>query len=217
MKNNTAIFAASCDPITYGHVDIIERACETFDQVIVAIGINPNKKYTFSIEERIKFIKKAIGNPNKLKHQQNVKTIIKGVRNNQDFDYERLLHEVSITQQIGIETYILIANQKLAHVSSSVAKELCKHQGLVHEYVPYYVKAALEHEINKQSIIGITGSIGMGKSYVTQKLIEHFTPQMNVLHVDLDMIAHELYTRTEPVYRNYQNVIIETFIGKRFK
>ena len=226
MKNNTAIFAASCDPITYGHVDIIERACETFDQVIVAIGINPNKKYTFSIEERIKFIKKAIGNPNKLKqitvmsfnglladfaYQQNVKTIIKGVRNNQDFDYERLLHEVSITQQIGIETYILIANQKLAHVSSSVAKELCKHQGLVHEYVPYYVKAALEHEINKQSIIGITGSIGMGKSYVTQKLIEHFTPQMNVLHVDLDMIAHELYTRTEPVYRNYQNVIIETF------
>lgn len=222
----TCIYPGSFDPITYGHVDIIERACETFDHVIVAIGVNPSKKYTFSIEDRIKFIKKAISNPVKQKqitvmsfnglladfaYQQNVKTIIKGVRNHQDFDYERLLHEVSVTQQIGIETYMLIADQKLAHVSSSVAKELCKHQGLVHEYVPYCVKAALEHEINKQCIIGITGSIGMGKSYITQQLIEHFTPQMNVLHVDLDVIAHELYTRTEPVYRNFQHTVAETF------
>lgn len=223
MKFRTAIFAASCDPVTYGHIDIIDRACNTFDKVIVAIGINSSKKYTFSVEERIKFIKKSVKRPYKVEvmsftglladfaYQQNVKTIIKGVRSNQDFDYERLLHEVTVTQQAGIDTHILIADQKLSHVSSSAAKELCKHQGLVHEYVPYCVKAALECEVNKQVIIGITGSIGMGKSYVTQQLIEHFSKQMQVLHVDLDAIAHELYTRTEPVYIDFQNTVKDAF------
>lgn len=219
----TCIYPGSFDPVTYGHLDVIERACNTFDKVIVAIGVNPNKKYTFSIEERIRFINRSVKQPNKVvvmsftglladfAYQQNAKTIIKGVRSNQDFDYERLLHEVTVTQQAGIDTHILIADQKLSHVSSSAAKELCKHQGLVHEYVPMCVKAALEHEINKQSIIGITGSIGMGKSYVTQQLIEHFSKQINVLHVDLDAIAHELYTRTEPVYVEFQNTVKQTF------
>ena len=121
----TAIFAASCDPVTYGHIDIIDRACNTFDKVIVAIGVNPSKKYTFSVEERIKFIKKSVKRPFKVEvmsftglladfaYQQNVKTIIKGVRSNQDFDYERLLHEVSVTQQAGIDTHILIADQNM--------------------------------------------------------------------------------------------------------
>jgi pantetheine-phosphate adenylyltransferase len=219
----TCIYPGSFDPVTYGHIDIIDRACNTFDKVIVAIGINPSKKYTFSVEERIKFIKKSAKRPDKVEvisftglladfaYQQNVKTIIKGVRSNQDFDYERLLHEVTVTQQAGIDTHILIADQKLSHVSSSAAKELCKHQGLVHEYVPYCVKAALEHEINNQFILGVTGSIGMGKSYVTQQLIEHFSKQMQVLHVDLDAIAHELYTRTEPVYIDFQNTVKDAF------
>lgn len=219
----TCIYPGSFDGLTYGHLDIIERACNTFDKVIVAIGINPSKKYIFSVEERIRFINRSVKQPNKVvalsftglladfAYQQNAKTIIKGVRSNQDFAYERLLHEVTVTQQAGIDTHILIADQKLSHVSSSAAKELCKHQGLVHEYVPMCVKAALEHEINKQSIIGITGSIGMGKSYVTQQLIEHFSKQMSVLHVDLDAIAHELYTRTEPVYVEFQNTVKQTF------
>jgi pantetheine-phosphate adenylyltransferase len=219
----TCIYPGSFDGLTYGHIDIIDRACNTFDKVIVAIGINPSKKNTFSVEERIKFINKSVKQPNKVEitsftglladfaYQQNVKTIIKGVRSNQDFDYERLLHEVTVTQQAGIDTHILIADQKLSHVSSSAAKELCKHQGLVHEYVPYCVKAALEHEINNQFILGVTGSIGMGKSYVTQQLIEHFSKQMQVLHVDLDAIAHELYTRTEPVYINFQNTVKDAF------
>lgn len=219
----TCIYPGSFDGLTYGHLDIIERACNTFDKVIVAIGINPSKKYTFSVEERIKFINRSVKQPNKVvvmsftglladfAYQQNAKTIIKGVRSNQDFDYERLLHEVTVTQQAGIDTHILIADQKLSHVSSSAAKELCKHQGLVHEYVPMCVKAALEYEINKQSIIGVTGSIGMGKSYVTQQLIEHYSKKMSVLHVDLDAIAHELYSRTEPVYVDFQNSVKETF------
>lgn len=223
MNFRTAIFAASCDPVTYGHLDIIERACNTFDKVIVAIGINTNKNYTFSVEERIRFIQKSVTQPNKVvvmsftglladfAYQQNVKVIIKGVRSNQDFDYERLLHEVTITQQVGIDTHILIADQKLSHVSSSAAKELCRHQGLVHAYVPYCVKAALEHKINGQFVLGITGAIGMGKSYVTQQLIEHFSNLMNVLHVDLDVIAHELYSRTEPIYVEFQNKVKDRF------
>lgn len=222
----TCIYPGSFDPLHNGHLDIIDRATNVFDKVIVAIGVNSSKKYTFSIEERINFIKKSAKNSSKIEvksfnglladfaYEQNVKTIIKGVRNNQDFDYERLLHEVTITQQAGIDTHILIADQKLNHVSSSAAKELCRYQGLVHEYVPYRVKAALEHEINKQTIVGITGSIGMGKSYITQKLVDEFnflTYSFKTLHIDLDKLAHELYVRTEPVYVEFQNSVYKEF------
>jgi pantetheine-phosphate adenylyltransferase len=220
----SCIYSGSFDPITYGHIDIINRACNTFDKVIVAIGVNPNKKYTFTVDERIAFIQKTVKQPIKVEvvsfdglladfaFERNVKTIIKGVRNNQDFDYERLLHEVTLTQQIGIDTHILIADQKLSHISSSAAKELCKYQGLIHEYVPYCVKHALEQKINNQVIIGITGAIGMGKSWVTEQLELLLTHRNSkVLHVDLDKIAHELYTRNEQVYVDLRNQIHSDF------
>lgn len=220
---NRCIYPGSFDGLTYGHLDIINRACKTFDEVIVGIGVNPSKKYTFSVKERTRFIEHNVSFPEKVKvhsfeglladfaYEIDVKTVIKGVRNVQDFDYERLLHEVTITQQAGIDTHILIADQKLSHISSSAAKELCKYQGLIDEYVPYDVKQALEYEINGQIIIGITGSTGMGKSYITEKLIKYYSSKHPVLHVDLDKIAHELYTRSEPVYKQLQHKIAATF------
>lgn len=225
-NNKIAVFAASCDPVTFGHLDIINRAASTFDKVIVAVGINSSKKYTFKTEHRIQFLKNNIKQSNvcvmqfdgllaDFAYENGAKTIIKGVRNNQDFDYERLLHEITITQQAGIDTHILVADQKLSHISSTAVKELCKFQGLIHEYVPYDVKEALEWVLNGQFIVGVTGEIGMGKSYVSSKIVEatnrYVGYDIHATNVDLDKVAHELYESDAPAHLELREHIIEQF------
>ena len=215
----TCIYSGSFDPVTFGHLDIIKRASSTFDRVIVGVGVNSSKKYTFSVKQRIQFLKNNIKQSNvevlsfdgllaDFAYENNARTIIKGVRNNQDFDYERLLHEITITQQSGIDTHILVADQKLSHVSSSAAKELCKFQGLIHEYVPYDVKEALEWVLNGQFIVGVTGEIGMGKS-----CFSHFSRKD--MNVDLDGVAHEIYESKSPVHCELKDRIINDFKLKK--
>lgn len=220
------VYPGSFDPVTNGHLDIIERATKTFDKVIVAVGVNTSKKYTFSTQQRIAMLKGVIKQDNvevkefngllaDFAYENNVGTIIKGVRNNQDFDYERLLHDINLTQQAGIDTHILVADNKLSHVSSSAAKELCKFQGLVQDYVPLSVKENLEWALNNQYILGVTGEIGMGKSYVSNKIVDLFSMEAGftfpVHNIDLDKVAHELYESNEPVHVKLRENIVKEF------
>jgi pantetheine-phosphate adenylyltransferase len=222
----TCVYPGSFDPVTYGHLDIIVRAAKTFDKVIVAVGVNSSKKYTFSTQQRIDMLRNNIKQTNvevkefsgllaDFAYENNVGTIIKGVRNNQDFDYERLLHDINLTQQAGIDTHILVADNKLSHVSSSAAKELCRFQGLVHDYVPLVVKENLEWALNNQYILGVTGEIGMGKSYVSGKIVDLFSMDAGftfpVFNIDLDKVAHELYESNEPVHINLRENITKEF------
>jgi pantetheine-phosphate adenylyltransferase len=223
MKN--CVYAGSFDPVTYGHLDIINRVSKTFDKVFVAVGVNSNKNYTFDLEHRIRHLKSNIANENvevvsfdgllaDFAYENNIATIIKGVRNNQDFDYERLLHEITTTQQSGIDTHILITDQKLSHVSSTAVKELCKLQGLTQDYVPLNVKEDLEYALNKQFIFGVTGSIGMGKSYVSEKLRTHMSFKLGYKcahNIDLDKIAHKLYESNLPVHLNLKETIVKEY------
>jgi pantetheine-phosphate adenylyltransferase len=220
------VYPGSFDPVTYGHLDIIGRAAKTFDKVIVAVGVNSSKKYTFSVQHRIQYLKRAIKQTNvevvefngllaDFAYENNVGTIIKGVRNNQDFDYERLLHDINITQQAGIDTHILVADSKLSHVSSSAAKELCKFQGLIHDYVPLFVKENLEWTLNNQYILGVTGEIGMGKSYISNRIDSLFSMDSGfsfpVHNIDMDKVAHELYESNEPVHVKLRETIANDF------
>ena len=222
----TCVYPGSFDPVTYGHLDIIGRAAKTFDKVIVAVGVNSSKKYTFSTTQRINMLRNNIKQKNvevkefsgllaDFAYENNVGTIIKGVRNNQDFDYERLLHDINLTQQAGIDTHILVADNKLSHVSSSAAKELCKFQGLVQDYVPLSVKENLEWALNNQYILGVTGEIGMGKSYVSGKIVDLFSMDAGftfpVHNIDLDKVAHELYESNEPVHVKLRENIATEF------
>jgi pantetheine-phosphate adenylyltransferase/dephospho-CoA kinase len=220
-----AIYAFSGDPITYGHIDIIKRATKVFDEVIVGIGINLNKKYMFTLEQRTEMARRSlagIANAHVVSfngllvdyaYENEIPVIIKGIRNSSDFDYEIVLHHLSESQKLDIDTFFLPARQDLSHVSSSGVKALQQEQGLIHEYVPLFVKMCLEARISGQYIIGITGEIGVGKSFVSEKLSEAgLKKNIPVHHIELDDIGHQITsTLSEPSYEKVRRCIVEKF------
>lgn len=217
QASSIALYAFSADPITYGHVNIVERVVGSFGSCLVAIGRNPLKQYLFSLDERRLLVERALAHIPNVKvmvfdgmlvdfaREQGARLIVKGVRNAADMDYEQVLHQVGVSQQMGIDTHILFADQRLAHVSSSVVKAMQAEQGFIQDYVPPVVKAALEARISKQIIIGITGGIATGKSTLAQAfLTEAEQLPVAVQHLDMDKLVHELLEGEgigEPLYR----------------
>jgi pantetheine-phosphate adenylyltransferase len=221
----SCIYPGSFDPITLGHLDIIKRAASMFETVYVAIGNNSSKSGTFTVDERLSLISvatKSIPNVKSVSfnglladycYELGCKVVIKGVRNFQDFDYERLLNDVGQTQQSGIETITLFAKTELSHVSSTASKELLKYNGLIDGYVPLNVKEAMEAKMLGQYILGVTGEIGMGKSHFSKRLVKMGDVWNGAIReIDLDKIGHDiLHTRTEPVYLTLRENIIKEF------
>lgn len=224
----TALYAFSGDPITFGHLDIINRAAHTFDQLIVAIGVNPNKKYTFSLQERELMAKESVTHLKNVTvasftgllidfaYEQGVSIIIKGVRDQADFDYEKTLFQIGETHKLGIDTHLLFANPKLSHVSSSTVKEIQKAQGMIHEYVPLFVKQFLEARISDQYILGVTGEIGVGKTWVSHQLVDLGQQAgISVTNIELDQIGHDiLQGSSQPGYKKVRLELSKTFGSK---
>jgi pantetheine-phosphate adenylyltransferase len=227
----TAVYAFSGDPITYGHIDIIVRARLVFDRVIVAIGINPDKSYTFNLQEREEMARKCFFDPaievmsfsNLLvdfAYEQGASVIIKGVRNSADFDYESILDAVGKSQEVGIDTHILFADPKLSHISSTVVKSIAKHNGDISNYVPLHVKQAIEQRLYGldmgQTIIGVTGEIGSGKSYiggVLSRYKQQTGGYIDVHNIELDHIGHDILCKlTEPAYVKVREEICEKIL-----
>lgn len=225
-----AIYAFSGDPITYGHIDIIQRAAEVFDQLVVAIGVNPEKKYLFSLEERTKLAKTALVSFSNVKvvsfagllvdfaYEIGADAIVRGVRSSTDFEFENSLFKMCQSQDITIETVIFMSKPELAHVSSSNVKQLQQEQGLIHEYVPLNVKQHLEAKMSEQYIVSITGEIGAGKTYVTNKFMELAKDKkISAFNLDLDLIAHSiLKDLPQPKYQQIRQSIVQEF-GKKVK
>lgn len=221
-----AMYAFSGDPITYGHIDIIERVSKAFDKVVVGIGANPDKKYMFNLGERTEMAKRSLANINNVEvtpfngllvdyaYENKVSVIVKGVRNNADFDYENILHQVGESQKLNIDTHILFARPELAHISSSVVKAIHKENGLIHDYVTLYVKQCIESKMSNQYIVGVTGEMGVGKSYICKKFEEFGEKKgINVHNIELDQIPHKIYDGTlkEERYNSVRQDIIKLF------
>jgi pantetheine-phosphate adenylyltransferase/dephospho-CoA kinase len=220
-----AIYAFSGDPITFGHVDVVRKAANIFDELVVAIGINPDKKYMFSLEDRTKMAEHSLRLFKNVKvvsftgllidfaYEQGVEVIIKGVRNTQDFEYEKYLNQLGDSQKLGIETVLLFADPKLAHISSSSVKAIQKEQGLIHEYVSLMVKQNLEKNVSDQIIISVTGEIGVGKSHVCKKLVELGKEKgLDIHHIELDYLAHDIYEKqTEAGYKKVRKKLVSKF------
>ena len=218
-----ALYAGSFDPVTRGHLNIIRRALDMFDEVVVAIGVNYEKKGLFTAEERMRLIYDAV-DKNDLAFGRclirtfdglaadyakviGAKYLIKGARTTQDFDYERLINDVSLTQQCDLETVLLFSDHRLSHVSSSAVKVLAKHAGIVKDMVTPNVRRALDVK-NGRRIVGVTGTIGSGKSTLCRHLVEYYR---TAHYVNLDEIARSLFDRDDALGVSVRDDVLKTF------
>jgi len=146
-----AIFPGSFDPITLGHSDIIERGICLFDELIIAIGINAEKKYMFSLEERMTFISEAFKNEPKVKimtyegltidfcKKVNAAYILRGLRNPGDFEFEKAIAHTN-RKLSDIETVFLLTASGKSFISSSIVRDVIRNGGDYSVLVPNTVK-----------------------------------------------------------------------------
>ena len=147
----SAVFPGSFDPITLGHIDIIERSIPLFDKIIIAVGSNSQKKYMFSIEKRIAFIKEAFSGYQSISVMQyegmtidfckkiQVDFIIRGLRNTADFEFEKAIAHTNRALS-GIETVFLLTAAKTSFISSSIVREIISNEGDYTQLVPDSVR-----------------------------------------------------------------------------
>lgn len=154
-KKRIAIYPGTFDPVTNGHIDIIRRALNIFDKVIVSVALNVGKSPLFSIEQRVDFIKqglKGLKNVTILPFDNllidfaqanNASVIIKGLRAVSDFEYELQMGLMNRNLDESLETLFMIPSQEHAFLSSSFVKEIAKHGGDIHKLVPKIVARKL--------------------------------------------------------------------------
>jgi len=151
-EEKIAVYAGSFDPPTNGHLWVIEQGSKTFDKLIVAVGINPDKKYTFSVEERLQMLQNSIKDSSNVNfdefnnkflvnyaQQVGADFILRGIRNSTDFNFEQAMNNVNRDINSNITTIFLIPPRELCEVSSSLVKGLIGPDGwetVVCQYVP---------------------------------------------------------------------------------
>tara|TARA_B100001564_G_C20094604_1_gene426543 strand:- start:31 stop:489 length:459 start_codon:yes stop_codon:yes gene_type:complete len=143
-----AVFPGSFAPFTIGHKSIIDRALSLFDKIIIAIGVNSNKKQCFSIEDRIKWIKDIyINNPKVIVKdykgltvdfckKENAKYIIRGIRNVEDFNFEQNIAQMNYNLNNEIDTIFLVSAPEFSHISSTIVRDIIKNNGDVSKFIP---------------------------------------------------------------------------------
>lgn len=146
-----AIFPGSFDPITLGHFDIIKRSITLFDEVIVAIGVNSEKKYMFSLEDRKQFIEAAFANEPSVSvityegltidlcKTMNAQFILRGLRNPADFEFEKAIAHTN-RRLSKIETVFLLTAAKTSYISSSIVRDVIRNGGEYQMLVPDSVR-----------------------------------------------------------------------------
>jgi len=133
-----AVFPGSFDPITSGHVDLVKRALPLFDKVVVAMGINSQKKYLFSETQRLEWLEQVFADEPKVEvgHFENLTAnyckkigaqyLLRGLRNSSDFDYEKTISQLNQIIGDGLETIFLISQPAYSHISSTIVREIIK-------------------------------------------------------------------------------------------
>jgi pantetheine-phosphate adenylyltransferase len=143
-----ALFPGTFDPITIGHVNLVERAMHLFDEIVIGIGHNSTKSTLFSLEQREGWIREIFKNEPKVsvKHYEGLTVdfcmqlgsnyILRGLRNMSDFDYEKNIAQMNKLVKPGIETIFLMCDPAYTPISSSVVRDLIRNGGNASDYVP---------------------------------------------------------------------------------
>ena len=156
-----AVVPGSFDPITNGHLDIINRGAAVFGQVNVVVLNNSSKNPLFSVEERMELIKEATSHLSNVKVETysgllmdyaesvNASAIIRGLRAVSDFEYEMQITSMNRVLNDEIETFFIMTKNQYSFLSSSIVKEVAKYGGKIEELVPPQVEAALRQKYKK--------------------------------------------------------------------
>ena len=142
-----AVFPGSFDPITIGHVDIVKRAIKVFDEIIIAVGDNTDKKYMFPKEKRVEFVKQTFNNYNNIKvesydgltvnfcKKNNTEFMIRGLRNPADFEFEKSI-ALTNREMTDIETIFFLTSPDNSFISSSIVRDLIRNSGDYKLFIP---------------------------------------------------------------------------------
>jgi pantetheine-phosphate adenylyltransferase len=159
----TAIYPGSFDPVTLGHMDIVERAANLFDKLIVLVSVNPTKPSSFTLEERVVFLKKCTSHIPNVEidsfngllvdyfKQKNADVIVKGLRAMSDFEYEFQMAMVNKDLSRKAETVFLTASPSCTFLSSSVVKQVAVFGGDVSAFVPSCVLDDIVERLKKHT------------------------------------------------------------------
>lgn len=159
MKKKTAIYPGSFDPLTFGHIDIIDRALEIFDEIVVSVFVNPHKNPLFNLDERIDIIKNVFKNNKRIKidcfkgllvnylRKKKIKIVIRGLRAVSDLEYEFQYAAANRTLCPDIETIFFMPRLRYSYLSSSVVREIARFNGDVSKMVPPYVVKKIKEKL----------------------------------------------------------------------
>ncbi len=159
----TGIYPGSFDPVTYGHLDIIERAAKMVDKLIVGVLVNSAKTPLFSMEERVRMIEDLTKDHNNIEviafdgltvnfaREYGATVIVRGLRAVTDFEYELQLAQTNKVIAPDIDTIFLTTNLKFSYLSSSTVKEIASFGGAIHEFVPADVEAKIKEKYKSKS------------------------------------------------------------------
>lgn len=152
MPSTIAVFPGTFDPVTLGHVDIVRRGLTLFDRIIIAMGVNTNKKNLFSAEQRMDWMGKIFEKESRVEVRQyegltvnfcrelNAHFILRGLRNGIDFDYESHIAQVNRKLDPGIETVFMNCAAEYSYISSTIVRDLIIYKGDFSSLVPAEVK-----------------------------------------------------------------------------
>jgi len=146
--NKIAVFPGSFSPLTYGHLSIIERMLPLFDKIIVAVGVNSLKNKSYPTEKNVEWIKNILNNQSKIEvisyegltvnicSKLNANYIIRGVRDEKDFEFEKKVAQNNKELNSNIETLLVTTLPKYSHISSTIVRDIIKNNGDINKLIP---------------------------------------------------------------------------------
>lgn len=160
----TALYTGSFDPITNGHLNIIQKATKLFDKIIILIANNAKKNYLFDIDDRISMLKKSLSHFDNIqieysdglivdaieKYQANC--VIRGIRNSSDFDYEHQMANMNKQLNNKCETIFLIPDAEYASISSTLVKEIALNNGNIKNFIPLEIQGRFISKIKNSHL-----------------------------------------------------------------
>ena len=159
MAKQRAIYPGSFDPVTFGHLDLIQRALSLFEELFIVIAVNPDKATLFDVAERLAMMKRAVRGMKRVHVEsfsgltveyakvKKVPILIRGLRATSDFDYEFQMALTNRKLAPKVDTVFLMPSESYFYVSSKLIKEIAAHQGDISSYVPAFVKQQVNEKL----------------------------------------------------------------------